>query len=142
MTQLKCPICGKTVPASKGVKPRKYCSQKCASKAAYASALRRGYKHPKKFRKVCAVCGKVFFAHRDDQKCCSHSCGNSFSSTARGRKSRLSAKARLAVEKKRLALERCRETANVTVEVRGNVVTEWRGPRVIGCHAADHIRHS
>lgn len=139
---LKCPICGKPVPASKGVKPRKYCSRKCSTKASHEASVRRGYKHPKKFRKVCPVCGKVFFAERDRQKCCSSSCGNSFSSTSRGRKSRLSAKARLAAEKKRLALERCRETAQVTVEVRGNVVTEWRGQRCIGCHAVDHVRHS
>ena len=147
---MKCPICGKTVPPSKGVKPRKYCSQKCASKAAYASALRRGYKHPKKFRKICAVCGKVFFAVRDRQKCCSSSCGISFSSTSRGRKSRMSAKARLAIERKRLALENCRETAPITIEERdlrnselGQILRiETRGFCPIGCHAVYHVNHN
>ena len=138
---MNCPICGNPVPPSKGVKPRKYCSQKCASKAAYASALRRGYKHPKKFRKVCAVCGKVFFSQRADIKCCSHSCGNSFSATTRGRKSRLSAKARLAIERKRLAMERCRETAPITVEVRGNRVIETRGQVCIASRC-DFIPHN
>ena len=38
-------------------------------------------------------------------------------------------------------LDYAENAAPVTVEVRGNVVTEWRGPRVIGCHAAAHIHH-
>lgn len=33
-------------------------------------------------------------------------------------------------------------TAPVIVEVRGNVRIETRGQPVIGCRAADHIRHS
>ena len=36
----------------------------------------------------------------------------------------------------------CIKEKRVTVEVRGNVVTEWRGARVIGCRSADFIRHS
>ena len=36
----------------------------------------------------------------------------------------------------------CLENKRVLIEQRGNVVTEWRGPRVIGCRATDHIRHS
>ena len=36
----------------------------------------------------------------------------------------------------------CIENKRVSIEQRGNVVTEWRGPRVIGCRSADHIRHS
>ena len=54
-------------------------------------------------------------------------------------------KVRKAAMRKRLAARdaACAENAApVTVEVRGNVVTEWRGQRVIGCHATDHIRHS
>ena len=134
---MKCPICGKTVPPSKGVKPRKYCSTKCANRASHEFSVRRGYKRKKKFRKVCPVCGKEFFAERDRQKCCSSSCGNSFASTSRGRKSRMSAKARLAEEKKRLALENCRETAPVTIEERGNRVIETRGT----CPIAPRITH-
>ena len=52
---------------------------------------------------------------------------------------------RKAAMRKRLAARdaACAEnSAPVTVEVHGNVVTEWRGPRVIGCRSADHIRHS
>ena len=30
MTALKCPVCGKPLPPSKGSKPRKFCSRKCA----------------------------------------------------------------------------------------------------------------
>lgn len=36
----------------------------------------------------------------------------------------------------------CIENKRVSIEQRGNVVTEWRGPRVIGCRAFDYIRHS
>ena len=36
----------------------------------------------------------------------------------------------------------CIENKRVSIEQRGNVVTEWRGPRVIGCRSADHIRHA
>ena len=36
----------------------------------------------------------------------------------------------------------CIENKRVTIEERGNVVTEWRGPRVIGCRAAGRIHHS
>lgn len=31
---------------------------------------------------------------------------------------------------------------SVIVEVRGNVVTEWRGQRVIGCRTTANIHHS
>ena len=33
MIALKCPICGAPVPPSKGVKPRMFCSHKCALKS-------------------------------------------------------------------------------------------------------------
>ncbi len=36
----------------------------------------------------------------------------------------------------------CIENKRVSIEQRGNVVTEWRGQRCIGAFAADHIRHS
>ena len=36
----------------------------------------------------------------------------------------------------------CIKEKRVTVEIRGNVVTEWRGQRCIGCRAVDHIHHS
>ena len=36
----------------------------------------------------------------------------------------------------------CLKEKRVTVEYRGNVRIETRGQRCIGCHAADHIRHS
>ena len=145
---MKCPICGKTVPPSKGVKPRKYCSRECSLKASHALAAKRGYTRPKKYRKICPICGVVFFAERDKQKCCSSACGASLSATAQGKKSRLSAKARLAVEKKRLALERCRETAPITVEERdlrnsefGQIMRiEWRGQRCIALRIT-HIGH-
>ena len=137
---MNCPICGKPVPPSKGVKPRKYCSRKCATKAAHDLSAKRGYTRPKKYRKVCPICGEVFFAERDKQKCSSSTCGASLSAMAQGKKSRLSAKARLAIERKRLALERCRETAPITVEVRGNRVIETRGQVCIAsrCNFTTH----
>ena len=138
---MKCPICGNPVPPSKGDKPRKYCSRKCSLRASYLAAKRRGCnRRRKKFRKICVICGRAFFAERDKQKCCSSSCGSSLGAIARGRRSRKLIRARIFAEaEKRHALERCRETAPITVEVRGNVRTEWRGTRVIGAHAADHI---
>ena len=36
----------------------------------------------------------------------------------------------------------CIENKRVSIEERGNVVTEWRGQRCIGAFAAGHIRHS
>ena len=36
----------------------------------------------------------------------------------------------------------CIENKRVSIEQRGNVVTEWRGQRCIGCHAVDRIHHS
>ena len=56
MIQKKCPICGKPVPPSKGVKPRTYCSTKCATRASHDFARNHGYKHPKSHRKVCPIC--------------------------------------------------------------------------------------
>ena len=142
---MKCPICGKPVPPSKGVKPRKYCSLKCSQRASQISAKQRCYRKPKNFRKVCALCGEVFFSERRERAVyCSRECANNAISLKRSGKAkseRLQA-IRDRRERKRLALENCRETAPVTVEVRGNVVTEWRGPRVIGCRSADFIRHS
>ena len=53
---------------------------------------------------------------------------------------------RKAAMRKRLAARdaafAAENAAPVTIEQRGNVVTEWRGPRVIGCRAADHIHNS
>ena len=142
---MKCPICGKTVPASKGVKPRKYCSRKCSTKASHEASVRRGYKKPNNFRHVCRFCGEVFFTCRSKRSFyCSIECANNAISLKRSGKAK-SARIRAVLdrrERKRLALERCRETAPITVEVRGNVVTEWRGPRVIGCRATDYIHHS
>ena len=45
-------------------------------------------------------------------------------------------------ERARLKAMLAKPNAPVTVEVRGGIVTEWRGQRVIGGRAADHIRHS
>lgn len=36
----------------------------------------------------------------------------------------------------------CIENKRVSIEQRGNVVTEWRGQRCIGAFAEDHILHS
>ena len=36
----------------------------------------------------------------------------------------------------------CIENKRVSIEQRGNVVTEWSGQHCIGAFAADHIRHS
>ena len=36
----------------------------------------------------------------------------------------------------------CIENMRVTIEQRGNVRIETRGPRVIGCRAVDHIHRS
>ena len=35
----------------------------------------------------------------------------------------------------------CIENKRVTIEERGNVVTEWRGPRVIGARAVGLVKH-
>ena len=144
MTQLKCPICGKTVPPSKGCKPRKYCSYKCSQRASQTFAKQRGYRKPKHFRKVCALCGEVFFSERSTRTIyCSRECANNAISMKRSGKAkseRLQA-IRDRRERKRLALESCRETAPVTVEINGNVVTEWRGPRVIGARAVGLVKH-
>lgn len=144
MIQLKCPICGKPVPASKGVKPRKYCSLKCSQRASQLSSKKRGYKKPKNFRKVCALCGEVFFSERQRSVYCSHECANNAVNMRRYGKS---SSARLQAildrrERQHLALENCSETAAVMIEQRGNVVTEWRGQRVIGCRSAGTISHS
>ena len=39
-------------------------------------------------------------------------------------------------------LDYAENSAPVTVEERDGKIVEWRGQRVIGCRAADHIRHS
>ena len=143
MIQLKCPICGKPVPPSKGVKPRKYCSYKCSQRASQLSSKKRGYKKPKNFRKVCALCGEVFFSARQRSVYCSQECAcNAINMRRYGK----SGSARLQAildrrERKRLALESCRETAPVTVEERDGIVTEWRGQRVIGARAVGLVKH-
>ena len=43
------------------------------------------------------------------------------------------------IRPKRLALEKCRETAPVTVEVRGNRVIETRGRACIGWKSCGHF---
>ena len=137
-----CPICGKPVPASKGVKPRKYCSSKCATRASHEGLARRGYKRPKNYSKVCVICGKGFVTDRAGQECCSKSCAGKLTAQIRGQSLRMSARvreeqkcerrARLAKRDLDYAESGC--TAPVTVEVRGNVVTEWRGQRCIAPH--------
>ena len=143
MIQLKCPICGKPVPASKGVKPRKYCSLKCSQMASQLSSKQRGYKRPKNFRKVCALCGEVFFAERQSAVYCSQACAcNAINMRRYGKSSSARSQAILdRRERKRLALENCVETAAVTIEERGGIVTEWRGQRVIGARAVGLVKH-
>ena len=142
MIQLKCPICGKPVPHSKGVKPRKFCSHKCSNMAAHISARNRGYKRPKSHRKVCPICGEAFFADREKTVYCSHECANSGNALKRTGKVGAKAKERIArCEQKRRELECCKETAQITVEYRGHVRIETRGQRCIGAFAANNHTH-
>lgn len=137
-----CPICGKPVPASKGVKPRKYCSSKCATKASHEASSRRGYKSPKNYSKVCVICDKEFETHRKGQECCSKSCAGKITAQRRGQSLRMSARilearkvaklARLAKRELDYAESGC--AATVTVEERGNVRIETRGQRCIAPH--------
>lgn len=137
-----CPICGKPVPASKGVKPRKYCSSKCATRAFHEGLARRGYKSPKNYSTVCVICGKGFVTDRAGQECCSKSCAGKLTALRRGQSLRMSARALEARKVAKLARLAKRDldyaesgcAAPVTVEVRGNVVTEWRGQRCIAPH--------
>ena len=121
MIQLNCPICGKPVPASKGVKPRKFCSSKCAGRASTISAAKRGYRKPKNFRHVCLFCGRVFFSERRNRSFyCSRECANNAIAVKRTGKAK-SARLQAVLdrrERKRLELENCRETATITVEER------------------------
>lgn len=138
MIQKKCPICGKPVPPSKGVKPRTYCSRNCATRASHDFATNRGYKRPKSHRKVCPICGEAFFADREKTVYCSHECANCGTAMKRTGKVGSKAKARIArCEQKRRELELCQETAPITIEERDGIVTERRG----FCPIATHITH-
>lgn len=96
---------------------------------------------PKLISGVCVICGDLFYTDRAATKCCSVSCGHVYAALRRGGK--LAKKKSLAlIEKgnaKRLALEKCRETAPVTVEVRGNRVIETRGRACIGWKSCGHF---
>lgn len=47
----------------------------------------------------------------------------------------------LSAERKRRQLEQCRETASITVEVRGGIRIETRGQRCIGWRSSGHVSH-
>ena len=49
------------------------------------------------------------------------------------------------MKRERLAkrdLDYAENSSPVTIEERDGKITEWRGPRVIGCRSADYISHS
>ena len=87
--------------------------------------------------KTCPICGKPVPAPKGKKprKFCSKKCADVSARIAaidRGYKrpsERFKRRARSL--RNRIALDNCRETAPVTIEQRGNVVTEWRGQRCI-----------
>ena len=148
MIEIKCPVCGAPLPppSRKGGRPRMFCSHKCAQKAALEYRKARGYRRPKTHRHFCAVCGKTFFSDRLDSRCCSISCGHAYAALMRHNASgvkmsrRTKAIVRRREEKSRM-LERCRETAPITVEERGGMRIETRGRAVCGFRATGLIHH-
>ena len=148
MIALPCPVCGKPLPppVSKGGRPRKYCSLKCASVAGYEHRKESGYRRPKTHMHVCPVCGETFYSERAKATCCSVSCGRAYSASLKAGKEpklKLSArqqmKARLA--QRDAAWEASPYAAPVTVEERGNRVIETRGQRCIGFAAVSCVKH-
>lgn len=144
----KCPICGKPLPppVRKGGRPRKFCSRNCAEKAAYEYSKARGYRRHKKHRHVCLLCGKTFFSDRKDAHCCSISCGCAYSALMKHDASGVKVVMRSQElvrqrEAQRRMLERCRETAPITVEERGGMRIETRGRAVCGFRATGLIHH-
>ena len=95
---------------------------------------------PKLISGVCVICGDLFYTDRAATKCCSVSCGHVYAALRRGGK--LAKKSLALIEKgnaKRLALEKCRETAPVTVEERDGIRVETRGQRCIGWKSCGHF---
>ena len=97
------------------------------------------------YEKVCPVCGKSFKTIYKKTVCCSRAC--SYIKT--GRTLRTLSYQRSAVGKRRAMLGRLADrdaayaenAAPVTIEQRGNFVTEWRGQRVIGARAVGLVKH-
>ena len=95
---------------------------------------------PKLLRGVCVICGDLFYTEHAATKCCSVSCGHVYAVLRRGGK--LAKKSLALIEKgnaKRLALEKCRETAAVTVEERDGIRVETRGRACIGWKSCGHF---
>ena len=139
--KLICVVCGKTFVAHRS--DAKSCSKKCRQAL---SCLRSTGKVRSNIgsQVACAFCGKKFVRRRGNQLYCSNRCCKAADFKRRSdlQKAEANRIREEKLERKRLELERCRETAEVTVEVRGNIVTEWRGPRCIGARAASHLTHN
>ena len=129
MIVLKCPVCGAPVPPSKGVKPRKFCSLKCACKEAQSSFRRRRneYARENEPTKLAAKALRKMQQEREDAK--------------------LKIRARLRARDAEYAASQC--AAPVTVEERdlrnselGQIVRiETRGRCCIGCRASGFVTH-
>ena len=95
--------------------------------------------------KVCPGCGKSFETRYKKAVCCSRACSNlNRSRTLRTLKYQRSAAGKRSAMLGRLAdrdAAYAENAAPVTIEQRGNVVTEWRGQRFIGCHAVANVHH-
>lgn len=106
------------------------------------------------YEKVCPVCGKSFKTLYKKHVCCSRVCSH----IKAGRTLRTLSYQRSVVGKRREMLGRLADrdaayaenAAPITIEERdlrnsefGQIMRiEWRGQRVIGCRAADRVRHN
>ena len=128
----KCPVCGAEFVLVPGMKPRKFCSNKCAVRhhQAIAKAQRPTYS------KRCVICGAEFETRRPDGCCCSPEC----SKKNRGKLQRLLHKGKLtakspqsdAVKDHAHFYERTYAAIKRKRRAGPAVVGGWRGQPVMG----------
>ena len=135
----KCPVCGAEFALVPGMKPREFCSTKCAVRHhnAIAKAQRPTY------TKKCVICGAEFETRRDTVCCCSPECSKAYKAEWQRlrRKGEVTVKSPQSDAQKDLMYYHERTYAKLRAARRSRppVQAGWRGQPRMGGGASDTI---